>query len=151
MKQVTGDLIQLAKQGHFDVIVQGCNCFHTMGSGIAKQVRESFPEAYRADLATIKGDASKLGTYSKGITGGLVIINAYTQYRYGRDRAVQYCDYKAIAQVFRSIAKDFPNKRIGYPMIGAGLANGDWKVIRDLIDLYLDGIDHTLVVLGEQK
>ena len=146
MKIVKGDLIQLAKQGHFDVIVQGCNCFHKMFSGVAKQIRENFPNAYLADLDTPKG-AIKLGTYSKAITGELTILNAYTQYKYGRDKNVVYAYYKAIAQVFKSIAKHFPDKRIGYPKIGAGIANGDWEIIKDIIDLYLEGMDHTLVVL----
>lgn len=149
MKQITGDLIQFAKEGRFDVIIQGCNCFNVMGSGVAKGIKENFPEAYAADLSTAKGDISKLGTYSKAITGELIILNAYTQNRYGRDSSVVYADYKAIAQVFKSIAKDFPNKRIGYPKIGAGFANGNWEIIRDIIDLYLDGLDHTLVVFEQ--
>jgi O-acetyl-ADP-ribose deacetylase (regulator of RNase III) len=31
MKVIKGDLIQLAKDGKFDLIVHGCNCFCTMG------------------------------------------------------------------------------------------------------------------------
>ena len=37
---VDGDLIKLAKQGRFDVIVHGCNCFCQMGAGIAPQMAE---------------------------------------------------------------------------------------------------------------
>lgn len=148
MKIVEGDLIELAKQGHFDVIVHGCNCFHTMNSGIAKQIRENFPNAYLADLDTLKRE-NKLGTYSKAVTGELTILNAYTQYKYGRDKNVVYADYSAIAQVFKSIAKHFPDKRIGYPMIGAGLANGDWNVISEIIDKRLEGMDHALVVFEQ--
>lgn len=149
MKQVTGDLIQFAKEGRFDVIIQGCNCFNVMGSGVAKGIKENFPEAYAADLSTAKGDISKLGTYSKAITGDLIILNAYTQYRYGRDKTVQYCDYKAIDNVFKLIAGNFHGLRIGYPMIGAGLANGDWNVISEIIDKRLEGMDHTLVVFEQ--
>ncbi len=32
---INGDLIDLAKNGNFDVIIHGCNCFRTMGVGIA--------------------------------------------------------------------------------------------------------------------
>lgn len=146
MKIIEGDLIELAKQGHFDVIVQGCNCFNTMNSGIAKQIKDNFPEAYAADLLTPKGDASKLGTYSKATVGDLIIVNAYTQYRYGRDKTVQYCDCKAVDKVFGLIAQNFNGLRIGYPKIGAGLANGDWNDISEIIDKKLEGMDHTLVV-----
>ena len=33
MRTIEGDLIGLAKAGHFDVIVHGCNCHNTMGRG----------------------------------------------------------------------------------------------------------------------
>ena len=49
MKKVYGDLIEMAEHGDFDVIVHGCNCFCTMGAGIALQIKHHFPEAYYAD------------------------------------------------------------------------------------------------------
>lgn len=33
MKYILGNLIQLADQGNFDVIIHGCNAFTTMGGG----------------------------------------------------------------------------------------------------------------------
>ena len=39
----------------------------------------------------------------------------------------------------------FADKVIGYPLIGAGLAKGDWQVISKIIDTELAGTDHTLV------
>lgn len=45
MKSIRGNLLALARSGRFDVIVHGCNCRHAMGAGIAKQIKDSFPEA----------------------------------------------------------------------------------------------------------
>lgn len=45
MNQITGDLLDLAEQGHFDVILHGCNCQCTMGAGIALAIKRRFPEA----------------------------------------------------------------------------------------------------------
>ncbi len=39
----------------------------------------------------------------------------------------------------------FSGRRIGYPLIGAGLAKGNWKLISQIIDEELEGEDHTLV------
>lgn len=36
MKTIQGNFIHLAQNGEFDLIVHGCNCFCTMGAGIAK-------------------------------------------------------------------------------------------------------------------
>lgn len=149
MKCVKGDLIHLAQKGQFDLIVHGCNCFCTMGAGIAKQIRSQFPQAWEADLATVSGDKSKLGSYSQACInttyGRLHVINAYTQYHYSGDGVL--VDYDAVTKVFTDLKKQFSGKRMGYPKIGAGLAGGDWEVISEIIDSALDGEIHTLVEL----
>ena len=147
MKELEGDLIQFGKQGVFDVIIHGCNCFCTMGAGIAKGIKANFPEAYQADLQTEKGDKSKLGTFSiaevKTEYGNLIVVNAYTQYNYkGKGRKV---DYEALRNVFEKIKQQFTGKRIGYPAIGAGLAGGDWAVISEIIGDALEGEHRTFV------
>ena len=146
MKSVEGNLIELAKAGQFDVIVQGCNCFCTMGKGIALTIKQEFPEAYVADRKTAYADRSKLGTYSKAeaIGRALTVVNAYTQYDW-RGQGVK-ADYDAIEAAFRRLKTEFTGKRIGYPLIGAGLAKGDWSRISAIIDKELEGEDHTLVI-----
>lgn len=147
MKHVKGDLIALGKAGEFDVIVHGCNCFRTMGAGIAKTIKSEFPDAFDADHQTAMGDESKLGTYSSAavqIEGhDLIVVNAYTQFQ--PSGIGPQIDYEAVAKVFNQIKKDFPGKRIGYPAIGAGLAGGDWNRLAEIIGRELEGEDHTFV------
>ncbi len=148
MKTREGDLIALAEAGEFDVLVHGCNCQNTMGKGFARIIKERFPEAYQADLKTVKGDRAKLGTYSaeRCDRSGreLTIVNAYTQFNW-RGKGLK-ADYDAIRAVFKLIKRDFAGKRIGFPKIGAGLAGGDWEQIASIIQRELDGEDYTLVV-----
>jgi O-acetyl-ADP-ribose deacetylase (regulator of RNase III) len=147
MKIEKGDLIKLALDGKFDVIIHGCNCFNTMGAGIALTIRIEFPEALKADNKTHKGNKNKLGTYSSATVTknghDITVVNAYTQYEY-KGRGVK-ADYKAIKNVFKKVKRDFHGKRIGYPKIGAGLAKGDWDTISEIINKELEGEDHTLV------
>lgn len=147
MPQIYGDLIKLAIEGQFDIIVHGCNCFCTMGAGIAKSIKKEFPEAYDADLKTIKGDKSKLGSFTFAKVSKenheIIVINAYTQFNYkGKGNKA---DYEAIRSVFKKIKAEFSGKRIGYPLIGAGLAGGDWNIISEIINTELSGENHTLV------
>lgn len=152
MNKVQGDLIELAIQGDFNIIVHGCNCFNTMGSGIAKQIRNVFPEAYEVDQLTVKGDRKKLGTYTyfkhfdKDLDRDFFIINAYTQYNY-LPRNVVNVDYEAITSAFKEINKQFGGKgnHLAYPKIGAGLAGGDWDIISKIINDQLNELKHTLV------
>ena len=147
MKIIKGDLIKLALEGNFDVIVHGCNCFCTMGAGIAKVIKSEFPEAYEADCRTEKGSKDKLGTYSHATVerngNEITVINAYTQHDY--KGTGMKADYDAIRSVFKKIKSNYSGKRIGYPKIGAGLAGGDWDQISKIIDEELTDEDHTLV------
>ena len=144
---VRGDLLQLAKEGQFDVVIHGCNCQCQMGKGIALTIKSEFPEAYEADKATPKGLEAKLGTISVAQVDrpnfNFTIVNAYTQFHW-RGTGVK-ADYDAIRRVMRLVKQRFPGKRIGYPKVGAGLAGGDWSVISKIIEEELAGEDHHYV------
>ena len=130
MKVTQGDLLQLALASQFDVIVHGCNCQCQMGKGIALSIKRQFPEVYEADLRTPKGDRAKLGTLSfaeiERPPARFVVVNAYTQFHWRGEGVL--ADYDAIRFAFRRIKQQFGGRRIGYPMIGAGLARGDWGI-----------------------
>lgn len=78
---VRGDLISIFKSGAGHLI-HGCNCFHTMGAGIARQIVREFPQALETDKMTAYGDPDKLGTLSlvgsilprTGLYTGLICI-----------------------------------------------------------------------------
>jgi len=153
MKIVQGDLLELALEGAFDVIVQGCNCQCTMGAGLALHLKKVFPEAYEADCNTGKGDRNKLGTISTAsVKRGdhtITVVNGYTQFHFkrkkGEPKTTRLANYDAIRSVMQHVKRQYSNKRIAYPLIGAGLARGDWLVISQIIEEELEGTDHTLV------
>jgi len=132
MKIVKGNLIDLAEQGDFDIIVQGCNCHCTMGSGIAREIRERYPQAYSADLATEQGDYNKLGNYTmapSSFNSGeskFVIVNAYTQYNFNKNWETRdVFEYDSFKLILQKLAYLYPTARFGFPMIGMGLAGGN--------------------------
>ena len=146
MKIVNGNIIHMAQQNKFDVIVHGCNCQNVMGLGVANLIKIYYPAAWDIDVEVSKKNKpkDKLGRISWVIIGNLTVVNAYTQLNYGRYH--KQVDYKAIRSCFKSIAeKCNPKHRIGYPAIGAGLGGGDWDVIKEIIDEELEGLDHTVV------
>ena len=136
------DLIQCFKQGSVDAIAHGCNCFNTMGAGIALTIKNEFPEAYTADAGTIKGHRGKLGTYTSVDTQYGVIYNAYTQYTYWDENDM--LSYDAVRSVFERINADMRSRgitRLGIPRIGAARAGGDWGIIINLIKEVCTDID----------
>ncbi len=144
---VSGDLIELAKAGTFDVIIQGCNCQCRMGRGIALTIKQQFPEALEVDCQTEIADRSKLGNFTavKIDRDGFnfTIVNGYTQFHWKGEGVL--ADYDAIRSVFRQVKQQFGGQRIGYPKIGAGLARGDWAIISQIIEAELAGETHTYV------
>jgi O-acetyl-ADP-ribose deacetylase (regulator of RNase III) len=127
---IKGNVIHMAESGQFDVLVHGCNCMNIMGAGVARQVRSVFPAAYAADQAYSTKSHDMLGTYSSaevplfGLLGKkLTVVNAYTQFAPGGGEDV--FDYGAFADVLEKLHEDFPDKVIGMPAIGCGLAGGD--------------------------
>lgn len=144
IKYIDGDLVRDADQ--YDVIGHGSNCFNTMGSGIALQIKNKFPEAYQVDCRTKSGDKEKLGTITYTENTIPVVVNCYSQYDFkGRYFGVMDCDYNAIKTSMQLIKKNFSGKKIGLPKIGSQLAGGDWDVINRIIEEVLGDEDVTIV------
>lgn len=172
-KEVDGDLLALARKGQFDVIAHGCNCFCTMGAGIAPQMAKWFGcDEYALEASNHKGNINKLGQISYGsfyTKNGRVrayaanktnraweedgwkkniAINCYTQYGFGKnhsDGSEYPLNYNALALVLQKINHTFRGQHIGLPQIGCGLAGGDWEVVREMIKFYLTDCDITVV------
>lgn len=119
------------------VLIHGCNCMGKFNSGLAKQIRNKYPQVYESYMEHVKNTDSRyiLGDISCvpiGETG--TIINAFTQRFYGTDPNRVYVDYRAIGKVLHTVAKQFPDHALLLPKIGAGLGNGDWKEILCIIN-----------------
>jgi len=129
LRYIKGDIIRIIEAKACDIVVHGCNCFHTMGAGIAKSLKTSFPGVYHADLQTPFGDESKLGTYSKYQHDSVLILNMYTQFN-----ACPPVSYKAIEDGFTALNVEYNKTTVMIPKIGAGLAGGNWDIISNIID-----------------
>lgn len=146
IKELKGDLFD--PNHNFEVILHGCNCFHMMGAGVARLVAMKFPEAVTADKCTNFGDINKLGKTSWFEVTALpdvynpLIINMYTQFEPGKN-----FDIKAFELCLRQVRKFFLHKRIGMPMVGAGIGGGDWKEIEKVINKVFNMMDITVVKL----
>jgi O-acetyl-ADP-ribose deacetylase (regulator of RNase III) len=149
MQIVTGDLVELALQGQFDVVVQGCNCMCQMGKGVALTIKNTWPEVYATDCLTTKGSPSKLGTVTVTTVKvannkPLAVVNAYTQYKYAS--ATPDADYTAIKDATTLVQKMYTGKKIGISKIGCGLAGGDWNIVLPILEEVFASEDVTVVI-----
>lgn len=133
----------------FGIIVHGCNAQGVMGSGFAKQLKDKYPSAFDDYYNQYKTDGLELGSIVKSkINENLWILHAITQQDYGRDKNVKYVNYQAVKYAFTTVKGFAQDLRlpVHYPLIGAGLANGEWAIISDVIESAFDGtlVEHNL-------
>ena len=130
-----------------DAIAHCANCFCTMGSGIAKQIKEKLPEAFLVDSKTQPGDRSKFGKFScaeitqpKIKTPVKFVYNLYGQFYYGKDS--RKLNYESIYTSLESMRHDCvsrPIRSVGFPKnMGCMLAGGDWNIVLSMIHSVFD-------------
>lgn len=121
-----------ALEGPEEYLLHGCNNRGVMGSGIAKQIRLKYPEAYNAYKIAEKSHGLIMGSISfyNSLAYDKVIFNCITQDGYGND-GKQYVSYDAILDCIISLNKqsEVIFQKVAMPKIGAGLGGGDWDTI----------------------
>lgn len=169
-EEIGGNLITLAQGGEFDVIAHGCNINCVMGAGIAPQMAKAFKcDEFALEGDVYRGDYNKLGQIDWDIvnrkTGerdmyeeysvdfDLVVVNCYTQTLFGRNHSNGVdipLDYEALILCLRKMNHEFVGKRIGLPMIGCGLAGGDWGRVKQIIKQELKDCYVTVVIYNKK-
>ncbi len=145
-----GDMLTSPNQ----FLVQGCNAQGAMGSGIAKLIRDIYPNVYTEyhqayldhglDLGDVIPVAVPAVEYRGAMQPERIILNAITQEYAGRED-IRYVSYDGIAVAIERIVTmvadmtggtppwdEYPE--VSFPLIGAGLAHGDWFIIARLIE-----------------
>jgi O-acetyl-ADP-ribose deacetylase (regulator of RNase III) len=143
-----------------DAIIHQANCMNTMGSGIARTVRELFPEAYEADCRTKKGDSLKLGTFSWAMVKNpdyphiKAIINLYGQFNFSADS--RHTRYDALYDGFVMVREKMRQKAkndlrtLAIPFrLGCNRGGGDWRVVNAIIESVFVDEKHFKVLICE--
>ena len=152
MKYVKGNLLDAFDRGDVNVIAHQCNCFNTMGSGIAPQIARRWPVVQDADDTTLPGDKDKLGKFTHAWVGDSVVFNHYGQFYYGRQRGGD-TDYVSLALAMRRMCVWLDTHyvadivKIGFPKIGCGLGGGDWEIVSKMIEFVFAGYEVTIYEL----
>lgn len=157
IKVVKGDMVKhLESKDHLDAYAHQCNCFCRMGRGIAPLLAKAVPGIRKADNMTAPGDKSKLGGVSFAAhSNKAVVFNVYGQYHWHKFKVApgRNTDYGALRKGLITVIElmqEHGMKTLGLPLIGCGLAGGNWEqvVLPMIEDLFEDsGIDVTIFKL----
>lgn len=132
-----------------DVICHQVNCRGVMGSGIAKQVREKYPEVYEfyhAVCMTLEPSELLGRVISIEVDDGLWIDNLFSQENFGYDGKC-YTDYNALRQCLEEIMANHKNKTIAIPyLMGCHRGGGDWNVVYKMIEEVFSDFDGEVLI-----
>lgn len=137
--------------GDYTIFCQQVNCKHRMGSGLARQIRNAYPEVYREYMniqEQILGYILPVFT-----TDGRICVNMFAQDNYGKDGKC-YTNYTAFKDCLTALVGFISDHHIkedvtiAFPYgIGCGLGGGNWIIIQDLIKEFSEKVPQKVVVV----
>lgn len=137
----TGSVLDAMETNEYDAFAHGCNCFSTMGAGVAAQVKNRWPWLYEADKDFHVAQDHRLGLCSSIQRGDKFYFNLYSQYNYGSGRNLNYgalisSFVKAVDTIIQAEKHVKPIISFCIPRIGSGLAGGNWLIIEEILMYY---------------
>ncbi len=143
-----GNAVSALLDGEVEFLMHCCNCRNNFGSGIAKEIRERIPSAYKADIKHYNANGKILGSMS---TDGRV-LNLYGQDYFGRksslmnDNFSRQLSYIALVEAMLEASRYAPKgSTISVPyLMGSDRAGGKWEIVLTLLEEIF--IDHKVIV-----
>lgn len=136
---VKGDAVQALVDGKVDFLMHCCNAQGVMGAGIARQVKDAFPESYQYYKRWCETSGKGKWLLGRNVVHSKV-INAIGQHTTGHGRQVHYgAIASCIADLherkeIRSAGMGMRPTKIAVPyLMGCGLAGGDWEIVEELL------------------
>lgn len=151
----TGNLLD----AQTDVVAHQVNCQGVMGSGVAKQIKEKWPEVFESYKRTC--DDSKVYPYTIHDLMGRCdsgpdpneqkpyIANLHAQLNYGRD-GKRYTNYEALYQSLehlRQIMLGYKYSSVAFPYkMSSDRGGADWNVVLAMIESVFKDTDVTIEI-----
>ena len=136
IKEFIGDILKSDEK----YIIHQVNCKGIMGAGIAKQIKDKYPEVYAdyrefclANNAMLRrmpllGTVQEVKCYD-----GVTILNLFAQYGYVYGSC--QTNYDALQKCLTKVNDICYGKTVAIPYkMSCGLAGGDWGIVRKIIE-----------------
>jgi O-acetyl-ADP-ribose deacetylase (regulator of RNase III) len=131
---VEGDLLDAFDRGEVTDIGHCVNCQGCFGSGIARSIKERYPECFEVYIDDV---GYKLGdSQCVEIAENKFIFNLFGQEFYGRCK--RQLNYGAMAAALNEMSDNTSvDDKVGFPYkMGCDRAGGDWEVVLEMIEYY---------------
>ena len=121
-----------------DIIAHQTNCKGVMGSGVAKFIKEKYPEVYKEykRYCDVEDNTDLLGTMQIcKCDDNKFVANLFGQYSYGC--RTKQTNYEALEESLKSLYNYAKENKLSVAIpyrIGCGLGGGDWEFVESLIN-----------------
>ena len=143
MKIINKNILEISD----GLICHACNCQNKFGKGLAKTIRDKFPQVYHEFLkfsSLYKFPKDRLGKIQEvSINKNLSVVNIFSQLYYGnsKETGIDYNNYPEMRKCFIQLKEIRNERRIYFPYgFGSGLAGGDWNKISGMIEEYFPDV-----------
>jgi O-acetyl-ADP-ribose deacetylase (regulator of RNase III) len=128
------------------IIAHCVNCQGVMGGGIAREIRQRFPNVYQRYRADYERGLLQLGYVSCVPAGASqdnkMIANCAGQDDFGTHKiqanydAIRYCfnELNFALEYYFMQSNSSLKLDLNFPLFGCGLAGGDWNIVSKIID-----------------
>ena len=139
IKYIKGDILDVTE----GIIIQQVNCFGVMGAGLAKQIRDKWPNVYnsyqeRVHYSPNNKDLLGMVVWNK-VDTNLFVASIFGQYDYGH--GAKFTNYPALFKGIDYVVGLAETDQITVYIpkgLGCGLAGGNW----DFVESYLYDLDY---------
>lgn len=142
-----GDLLEAARTSNLiKIFGHGCNCWCTMGAGIANHVRLNFPALFEADVADQRSPDQRLGGFSYAFDhdSNAWGANLYTQF-YPGPHARMPSVISSVQSLFEQVheiveAAEDETVFVGLPALGCGIGGLDLHSVITTVDTIAESV-----------
>lgn len=156
-----GNAVSALIDGEIQTLLHVCNNKGVMGSGIALEIKNRIPDAYKCykvrqiiDGMNLPLGSISIGTCSKEsgdtITFYGKVFNMVAQDGYGK--GIRRLNYGALADCLLHVAehRSYSGDIIGIPyLMGSDRAGGDWNIVLELVEYFLKDFNVIIYKLEE--
>ena len=141
IQYVTGNVLEAPQP----IIVHQVNCQGVMGSGVAKAIRDKYPEVYmryndyvldHLDIEDFHSSRLLGRTFLTQGKDGKIIANVFGQDHF-IPRGIRHTSYDALEKGLQQLKNDTDGD-LAMPRIGCGLGGGDWHIVSAIIESVFD-------------
>lgn len=152
IKIVEGNILE----SNADIIYHQVNCMGVMGSGLAKQIKNKYPNVYKdykKFCSQHKPEELLEQIYNSRYNELNCICSVFGQLGYGTNKV--QTNYDAVRKALldsRRVLKDlywqYPNCKLAFPYkMGCGLGGGNWDIVYKIIKEVFGDYDVTIYKL----